>query len=53
MELRSGVVELVEVNRSDIAIAKLATEDAVSSWQGDHLRGYDTPSKICLRFPEC
>jgi len=45
IELRSGVVELVEVNRSDIAIAKLATEDAVSSWQGDQLRGYDTPSR--------
>jgi hypothetical protein len=46
VELRSGVVELVPVNQVDIAIAKVADEDAVTSWQGDAAGGYDTPAAI-------
>ena len=42
-ELRSGDPELVPAGRDDIAIAT-AIADVVSSWQGDDLEGYDTPS---------
>ena len=46
VELRSGVVELVPVNQVDIAIAKVADNAVVTSWQGDAVGGYDTPAAI-------
>ena len=43
-ELRSGDPALVPVSCDDIAIAAAVNPAVVSSWQGDNLDGYDTPS---------
>jgi hypothetical protein len=48
VELRSGVPELVPVNQVDIAIAEVADDDVVSSWQGDDTDGYDSPDAIVV-----
>ena len=45
VELRSGFPPLVPLGRCDAAIADVSDQDAVSSWQGDDITGYDTPSK--------
>jgi hypothetical protein len=44
-ELRSGDPFLVQPLHHDVALA-LADDDRVSSWQGDPVDGYDTPSTI-------
>ena len=44
VELRSGSPALVSRCHADIAIASVPDEDLVSSWQGDDLEGYDTPT---------
>jgi hypothetical protein len=44
-ELRSGDPYLVKPSRQDVALA-LADDSRVSSWQGDDVDGYDTPSAI-------
>jgi len=44
IELRSGDPELVPLMRLDAAIADVVNEDLLSSWQGDDLRGFDTPT---------
>lgn len=43
VELRSGNPNLVPIAQTDMAIA-LAVETTVSSWQGDQVYGYDTPT---------
>jgi len=48
VELRSGVPELVPVNQVDIAIAEVADDGVVSSWQGDDTDGYDSPDTIVV-----
>jgi len=45
-ELRSGVPALVNPCREDLALARVAAPDAVSSWQGDAENGYDTPRNV-------
>ena len=44
IELRSGTPALVPLMQADAATAIVQEEDAVSSWQGDNINGYDTPS---------
>ncbi|MDB6173804.1 MAG: hypothetical protein JWL59_3115 [Chthoniobacteraceae bacterium] len=46
IELRSGVPELVPVNRADAALGRVVDTNMVTSWQGDEDHGYDTPSTI-------
>ena len=45
-ELRSGAPTLVSPCKEDVAIAEVANEGVVSSWQGDDATGYDTPTDI-------
>ena len=45
VELRSGFPSLVPLSRCDAAIADVPDDQAVSSWQGDSISGYDTPSQ--------
>ena len=44
VELRSGVPGLVPLMRLDAAIAGVADEAVVTSWQGDSTDGFDTPT---------
>jgi hypothetical protein len=44
VELRSGDPALVSPMKVDAAVATVANEAAVSSWQGDAAHGYDTPA---------
>jgi hypothetical protein len=45
-ELRSGVPALVDPLKADLALAGVPDPDAVSSWQGDDVDGYDTPRHV-------
>lgn len=46
IELRSGTPDLVPPTRADVAVATVPDDKAVSSWQGDDLHGYDTPTAV-------
>ena len=45
VELRSGTPTLVPMVRCDAAVASIPDNSIVSSWQGDKLTGYDTPTQ--------
>jgi hypothetical protein len=45
-ELRSGEPALVPPSCDDIAIAEVVNQNAVSSWQGDVVDGFDSPAQI-------
>ena len=45
VELRSGTPPLVPMSLCDAAVAKIPEEGSVSSWQGGHEDGYDTPTQ--------
>lgn len=44
IELRSGTPALVPLARADAAIATVPDDTMVSSWQGDDIDGFDTPT---------
>jgi hypothetical protein len=44
IELRSGDPALVDLMRLDVAIAEVTDPGLVSSWQGNDMEGFDTPS---------
>lgn len=46
VELRSGDPDLVEPVREDVAIARVTHGRLVSSWQGDDIDGFDTPTDV-------
>lgn len=46
VELRSGDPQLDPLMTIDAAVASVANQDTVTSWQGDETNGYDTPSAI-------
>lgn len=46
VELRSGDPRLVPLMTLDAAVAAIADENIVTSWQGDETTGYDTPAGI-------
>jgi hypothetical protein len=46
VELRTGTPEFVQPCESDVAIATVTNQSAVSSWQGDAMDGYDTPGTL-------
>jgi len=46
VELRSGDPRLVPLMTLDAAVASVANHDTITSWQGDEIIGYDTPSAI-------
>jgi len=46
VELRSGDPRLVPLMTLDAAVANVADETTVTSWQGDETDGYDTPSTV-------
>ena len=50
VELRSGTPTLVPMARCDAAIASITDESTVSSWQGDDIAGYDTPTTTVPPF---
>lgn len=44
--LTSGCPDFVEPCAMDAALAKVTNPDIITSWQGDFIDGYDTPSRI-------
>jgi hypothetical protein len=46
--LRSGDISFVEPCTTDAAIAKITNPALVTSWQGDDINGYDTPTLYAL-----
>ncbi len=50
-ELRSGFHPLVPTTKADAAIAKIYDDTVVTSWQGDAVIGYDTPSAVLPGSP--
>jgi hypothetical protein len=46
IELRSGDPKLVPLMSLDAAVARVPNQDTVTSWQGDEINGYDTPSTV-------
>jgi hypothetical protein len=46
VELRSGDPTLVPLMTLDAAIANVANQNTLTSWQGDETSGYDTPKAI-------
>ena len=46
VELRSGVPALVQPMNFDAAFGEVTNPALISSWQGDAVNGYDTPSAV-------
>jgi len=45
-ELRSGGPTLVQPLQEDVALARITRPEGVTSWQGDGVAGYDTPTSV-------
>ncbi len=50
IELRTGTPTLVPLARADAAVATVPDDSMVSSWQGDDVDGFDTPTSTMTPF---